>query len=825
MLTIARWGTLLGIASSGNTAGHKHNVRTSPYRQLAALGLASCVVAHATWAFAAEPPSVWHEQHLAGATIGLDATGIPSSRRLYLVSFGPDLKGGVQAKAQACSAKAIAAAAKRIKTSLAGVRLPAADGVSLKEDELAKAYKDLDAALDGLVDAGIKQYNSLMASCAAGRFDANAFHLGLVQRVCDDRTQAFCGPNPIVWSDAAEAIAFTALSRWADVRDASDAISLRPNVAVLLPELSGQSKPLVVLTTNPQAAGELFKQCEELAKLPVDAPRPASLPRLSACQALALASRPFKEMKAWPEPKSPAEAQLHFEALTAEARSKGRKLERNAARLADLPREVAFRLVDVLSEPQEAVLDLRSVATARLASISDEIARARLAECARYRGIKDTIKIAECAGYKVDNTLLQDCLAGGRCVPELGPTAYASVLTLIKAPKDLQTLAVNGELPRIDAMLAKPIDAALKPLGECAKKPNRAEAAQCLLEKQLGEKERRAVACFQQLKGSSEQDKLGCALDAQLPQEAQSVLGCAKQYKDRHDQLLCTAAATVNMPREVALLVQCQIDAKPRSTEQLAKCFGVKMLPKDAAQALDCVRQHPGKSADAAVCFGGSRLPPDATKALACIQKSAAATEAAVCYGADKMPENLRKPVQCLAESGGEPLGASICMASDSLSPEQRIILQCLASTGGEPTAMAICVGGNLAMKEFFNCVDKRVFEDNCVGKNNEFRKLVENLTGQKLTPNTVVGKVLNVQLDVVKTQVAIAQATVKGTAKLAENIVREHERAAKHVARELAKAPSAIGTSAERFAGSVRKEAEKTIRRLTPKVKVRVKL
>ena len=99
-------------------------------------------------------------------------------------------------------------------------------------------------------------------------------------------------------------------------------------------------------------------------------------------------------------------------------------------------------------------------------------------------------------------------------------------------------------------------------------------------------------------------------------------------------------------------------------------------------------------------------------------------------------------------------------------------------------------------VKEMFNCVDKKLFEDKCMGENNEIRKFLKAL-GVNLTPNTVVGQALNVPLEVIKFQIAVAQAALKGLDDLGKNLNREMNRAAEDIGRETGRIANQAKTDA----------------------------
>jgi hypothetical protein len=733
----------------------------------------------------AEESVIWDEQPVAAATIGLDGEGKPISRRFHVVAIGPELPAADQAMVRECSRKAVAETARKLHESLRALSSTLSGApVDGPGAPMSPASVKLDTDTDLEIDKASSLFDTGTASCVRDKTKASAIKLAIVQRQCDEHT-AQCGDRPLIFADAPEALAFSVLNRWADIRN--EGPTLPANVVLLLPNVAEASTKADKLISS---SSESLRGLDPSVRWP--------------------------DVKAQPDPQALAQAQARLEALVLRARKDGKKLERNAARLTDVPMEIAVRVVDVLDEPQEAVLDLRKVADAKLSTIDDELARTRIAECARYRGLPGAVEVASCAGYRLEDHEMLNCLAGGRCVPALSDMAYASILEMVKVPSSLKDLGQAGDLPRVSAFLGRSLEDALAPLGSCAKQRDRKAAAECLLEDQLGKDGKRLLECFR-----NEKDKLSCALGKALPAEAQLALTCLHRFKDPRDQAVCVAGD--KLPREMVELMRCK-DASGNDPERLARCMAGKLAGGDTAKALGCVQKHGADYAEAAMCFAGPELPREAALAVQCAQGASDATGAAVCYGTKALPTSLRKPVQCLAESGGDPLGTGVCMAADSLSPEQRIVLQCLVSTGGEPIAMATCTGGQLAMKEFFQCVDKRLFDGNCVGKNNAFRKLVENVTGQQLSSKTLVGQYLNLHLDVVKTQIAFAQAALKGADRLGQDVARESKRAAENIGKEIKEAPVEVVRQAERLGKDTMKEGTKLVKKLTPKIRIRVK-
>lgn len=700
-----------------------------------------------------EPLEIWTEQPIAAVTIGLDHSGKPVGREFRLVAVGAASRSS---ETVACIEKATRDVSVELQRQLVALAGEGSTGVDA-----------LPARTDAAVEASIVGFAKHVERCAAN------VGLAIVQRHCVAGTP--CARDEALFAGDPQAAAFTVLARWGDLRNTESERTLPPNVLVLLPHLADDAvKPIEV-------------------SLRENAALPARVPVM------------------WPAPAAD-EAQLQFEALVAVARTRGHKIERTAARLADVPAEIAERVIDALDAPGETIADLRKVPGATLQRISDEVARTRIRECVKFRGIVELEVVAGCAGYKVSEVELRDCLAGRRCVPTLDATAFASVIATSFARG---SLAEASELPRLPSILEHSIDEAIAPVAVCVKQPTEAKAAECLLDRQLGKEARRMRACFKAKTASV--DKLACAVP--LSADARRVVDCATKHKDdREAQAICIAGAT--LPPEALALMRCR--REHHDDVALAACMATTTIHGGTAErAVACVKTHRADYAAAALCLAGDQLPPDVAYAVECAQSSDDAMGAAACLGTKALPAKLRKPVQCLAESGGDPLGAGLCMAADAkgLTAEQRIVLQCLVSTGGEPTAMATCTSGRLIAKEMMQCVGKKVFEDNCVGKNNAFRKLFEGVTHQELGPNSMVADYLNFQMDIVEAQIAVAKGAFETADTFGKNIIREHRRAAKNVERAIGQA----GKDVTRETKSLGKKAEKLIKQLTPKIRIRV--
>lgn len=745
---------------------------------------------------------IWYERGVAMVTSGFDAKAQQYvHRKFYLVAVGPDgFVGAAHDIARACTASVITEVGEDFRLGLWKVEQPIAAKSQTSLDKSAReaAAASIDAAIDALINNATRDFRNQANTCSAGRFDTRQFHLGLVQRICDARTDS-CTNTMTALADHPSAVAFTALSLWIDARDGKHP-TLPANHPVLLPDVVDARTTLQKLeATTP---GDALAKCQSEVekKVSITAERPLT------CLALEMAARPFQESNVWGDVAPPAVVQAELEALVVRVRKGKNRIERSVMRVIDIPRDIGMRFIDVLDEPQQALLDLKFDAAANLLTIQDELARSRVVECARFRGLSDPAAVSICTGYMIDSSTLNQCLAGSKCVPVFGKEGWAGVLAQLEAG-DRHELAISSLMPRIGSQYQQLVDTA----GVCAKTGSQSAAATCMLERQLSTKEKAAWACVRG-KSSSQLDikSVECAIGSAMPPSAVAAIACTKNFKRPDDQAFCAISGT--LPSEAQQMVECQRQSRG-DAQKFAACMTAKLVGGDVGKAVECLRTSDGDWARGATCYALAKLPPQAAQAIACAQTSSGGvTELAGCMAAQNLPENLRMPAQCLAESAGDPFGAGICLASEGLNPDQRLALQCLASTGGEPVSFATCAAGRLFVKEMFNCVDKKLFEGKCMGEGNEIRKFAKAL-GIDLSADTVVGQVLNVPLDVVKFQIAFAQAALLGLQDMPGNMEREITRAANDIGRELEKGGQNVGTEAARIGNQARKDIDNGVK------------
>jgi hypothetical protein len=163
----------------------------------------------------------------------------------------------------------------------------------------------------------------------------------------------------------------------------------------------------------------------------------------------------------------------------------------------------------------------------------------------------------------------------------------------------------------------------------------------------------------------------------------------------------------------------------------------------------------------------------------------------ATCMASKNLPElggEVGRFAKC-AVMNQCPLAIAACMAAD-LTQEQQVAIQC-ACQSAELASFAACTGGQLTIREFIKCKDKALGEGECFGENNEIRKFAKNVFGQDIHKDTVLGQALNVQLNIVKAQVAFAEAAGKTAQQMADGAVKAGEQVVegvKHVTNEVQK-------------------------------------
>jgi hypothetical protein len=416
----------------------------------------------------------------------------------------------------------------------------------------------------------------------------------------------------------------------------------------------------------------------------------------------------------------------------------------SAAELVGLSKENVAHLADVFDLPYAAASRLGTNGV-NLEGLSDELGRARLRECVRIRGAFEPEKAGQCAGFKINEKDLANCLAGRDCLPAFGDQVNVATL-LVRPNSSLSVVAGSTILPRISLGTAGGI---VELANKCQANSSE-EAADCLLTETMRKAPNAAetMDCTQAA-GSNAWDLAKCAKKG-LPDEEQRRIECFQDdSKDTKDIALC--ATRDALPPNAQKMIVCADKLKDaQGVDDAMKCTGFTTGSPEG----DCVLNHKDSWADAALCIGGGdNAPKPVRDAVDCSQQTSDLTSFGVCMVAAEGSGEAQRIAACYAEAQGVPAAVAVCLASKYLTQDQRIVLECAAETNGAPHATAICAGGKMAAKEMMNCKGKKFGEGDCFNENNEIRKFFAN-AGVEIGPNSVAAQVINLQLQ-------IAQLTV----------------------------------------------------------------
>lgn len=476
--------------------------------------------------------------------------------------------------------------------------------------------------------------------------------------------------------------------------------------------------------------------------------------------------------KPWPEAPDSAAVRRAFEAAVPQLRRARARFDYVVPRMLRLPREASHRLIDVIANPSVAVPGLADSAVGpdALLILSDEIARTRIVECVTLRAKRTPEDAGACAGYTLDVDLLASCMNGGRCVPPYSADGLLGPLA-VTAPLGTADLVSAALLPRLPGA-------------------------------SLDEYKRHAVGCRHE---ATPEAAASCVARASLAPDAQGTLDClTRNAKDRSraagvaaclsdglkegpQRAVATCMAAAHADPKVAAICAAQGGLRPEVTEAAA-CARARLERKDTAGAAACaaglsggqpaklarcVAEHPRDWKAATVCFyAGDGLPEGTGAVLECAGTSSDYKAFAGCVVSSGLLSGAAtgdgaRLLKCAAQSGGDGLGTVACMAGDSLTAEQQIALQC-ALQSPDPATFAVCTGGQLTVREFVKCRDRRFGDDECFGPNNEIRKLLKNV-GIDIGEGTVIADLADVHLKVLQSQVAFAEHAGRELANLAE--------------------------------------------------------
>lgn len=451
-----------------------------------------------------------------------------------------------------------------------------------------------------------------------------------------------------------------------------------------------------------------------------------------------------------------------------------------------MTQESAAHVVDLIQQPMDAVEHLKTDAQAGtvqvLASISDEVARSRLIECVQLRKLDGAAlaEIATCSGYKVTDETLRACMNGQRCMPAFNATGYAEVVRITQ-DLNLRGLANATLIPRLQSIDLPSFESLARQCGQAnaavaGDGEYEAAAMNCVLRKSSLEAAK-MISCTNDA-GSDRVKLLHCATLSGGTVSA--AVSCWQDHSDNvSDAALCAGGSQLP-PGTLACVNAFRSSG---NGENAAKdCLSVLVsgdprVSKMLSSLHACIKHNPTDRNRATLCMVMPALSHDEGVMFTCASQASSWDGFAGCALTNELPSKvggaLGEMLNCGIQSGGDAAGTAICLVGPKLNRDQQILLQCAATSGGEPNTFAVCAGGQLAMKEFINCRNVHFGEGACFGRNNDIHKLIRNLGLGDIHQGTVVGDLLDKQLDVFKTQVQIAQVMIHGAGALVAGVGR----------------------------------------------------
>lgn len=250
-------------------------------------------------------------------------------------------------------------------------------------------------------------------------------------------------------------------------------------------------------------------------------------------------------------------------------------------------------------------------------------------------------------------------------------------------------------------------------------------------------------------------------------QQFAAARACAERSETGAEFGLCLTESQLLDDRSKQALQCARLTSRTRKIDCMLSAIG----GEDAEKARCLIRAD--GNADRVLCLVSEDTPEEVAEALECASKPGASYESiGSCMLSMNIPGEAGRLANCAGSAGGNAMGAAICVAGNGLSPEQRILLQCAAQSA-DPSSYGVCVGGQLALKEFANCQDKNFAEGSCFGENNEIRKFIRNIGLGDISEESVVAKMINGPLDLVKYNVRVAEGLAEGIGKFGEETVK----------------------------------------------------
>lgn len=430
-----------------------------------------------------------------------------------------------------------------------------------------------------------------------------------------------------------------------------------------------------------------------------------------------------------------------------------------------LTKESAAHVLDLLESPLQAVGDLPS-GEQMFSKISDEVARSRIMECVNFNAIpaNDLITLGNCAGYKLSASDIARCLNRLRCIPPLAPSGMASVLRTVDR-LDLRALALKTALPRVGDMQFDKWVFAARQCGidnrhVADEEAYKSLATMCAVAKGLTSPNDLATFnCVREAVPHGTEALINCM--PRDSKEAGVALQCWREYHvDVVKMTWCAGKSSIPPP-----VADCIDDYRTSTTgrEAMKHCLLRNGSSEYLVHYLECEKSYRTNRTSRAICTILPHLPRELHGIGKCgLTSSKSGAAFAACVASEELPVHLEGDLGQLAvcgvQAGGDPVGTGVCLASGRLNSYQQILVTCGASSGGEPYTFAVCAGGQMLVREFIDCRHVAFGEGHCFGESNEIRRFVLALGLPDISANSVVGKLANGYIDVIKYQFRYAE-------------------------------------------------------------------
>ncbi|MFJ3046829.1 hypothetical protein ACIPEN_13445 [Herbaspirillum chlorophenolicum] len=457
----------------------------------------------------------------------------------------------------------------------------------------------------------------------------------------------------------------------------------------------------------------------------------------------------------------------------------------------DMPKAAAIRFLDVVENPMASIYQLKGGDALTIApkeyftQVSDEIARTRIHECVKFRGLSPEQHLSalnECTGYVLDTTSARRCLRDGQCVPDLASKGRLDVMLLAK-PLDDRSLVMSSFMPRGSFNVKN----FAEQYNQCVADVGTPE--KCLLSTFSGEavlispEATHFMKCIRTAKSNSK--KCLSALIDDKNYLSKIVDGCREENSSNFGECVLEGSIKGKLPMvKNALACTRTLSDKKSVTDRFQSCIdSIPGIDGKTQSAMSCINKYDTKTKRqkwaTALCIGGaydnSQSSQDLMQVADCYyQSNGDKSKTAECWIESKIHLDIGNgdialAAQCYIESKGGIFSTFLCTQRRNMNAELQIAAQCVEQTGGDPMSTAGCIGGQLTIKELMQCRGHHFSEGPCFGSGNEFQKLSKILLGSEISSNSVVGQHMSVLVDVTNYQVATAQMLADRGGKLLE--------------------------------------------------------